>query len=168
LGFPVVLKGEGFAHKTEAGAVAINLRSAEDVQEAATRINAASYLVEEMVTGAVAELIIGITRDRPHGWMLTLGAGGVLTELLRDSVSLLLPVSAEEVEGALHRLRIWPLLEGWRGGQGANIGSIIAAVMALQSYVRATSGLIEAEINPLICRTGDAVAVDALIRRGKQ
>ncbi|QFQ88510.1 CoA-binding protein [Paracoccus kondratievae] len=168
LGFPVVLKGEGFAHKTEAGAVAINLRSAEDVQEAATRINAASYLVEEMVTGAVAELIIGITRDRPHGWMLTLGAGGVLTELLQDSVSLLLPVSAEEVEGALHRLRIWPLLEGWRGGQGANIGSIIAAVMALQSYVRATSGLIEAEINPLICRTGDAVAVDALIRRGKQ
>ncbi len=165
IGFPVALKGEGFAHKTEAGAVALNLPGADAVREAALAMRAPSYLVEEMVTGALAEVLIGITRDPPHGWLLTLGAGGTMTELLRDSASLLLPVTRTDLHEALRGLKIWPLLDGWRGAAKVDIEALIDAVMAMQDYVQATPGLCEIEINPLICRAHDAVAVDALIRR---
>ncbi|WP_346429657.1 acetate--CoA ligase family protein [Paracoccus sp. DMF-8] len=165
IGFPVVLKGEGYAHKTEAGAVALNLTGAALVRDAAATMPAPSRLVEEMVTGAIAEVLIGVTRDPAHGWLLTIGAGGVMAELLRDNVSLLLPVTRDQVGGALRDLRIWALLRGWRGGPAACVDAIIDAVMAVQEHVRATPGLAEIEINPLICRAHDAVAVDALIRK---
>ena len=84
IGFPVVLKGEGFEHKTENGAVALNLHSSDAVKSAAERMKASEYLVERQVTGAVAELLIGIVRDDAHGLVLTIGAGGTLTELLND------------------------------------------------------------------------------------
>lgn len=155
IGCPVALKNEGFAHKTEVGAVALNLTRAAVVRDAAETMPAASWLVEEIVTGGITELLIGVTRDPAHGWLLT--------ELLRDSVSLLLPVTRDQIGEALRALRIWALLHGWRGAPGADIHTIIDAVMAVQDYVRATPGLAEVEINPLICRAHDAVAVDALI-----
>jgi len=164
-GFPVALKGEGFAHKTEAGAVVLSLNDAEAVRAAARRMGATSFLIEEMVTGGLAEILIGVTRDPAHGWLLTIGSGGVLTELLRDSASALLPVSHDDVIALLRGLKIWPLLQGWRGAPPANLDAIADAVMAVQDYVRTTPGLTEIEINPLICREHDAVAVDALIRR---
>lgn len=169
LGFPVVLKGEGFAHKTEAGAVALGLRHAGEVAAAAKAMQAPGYLVEEMVTGAVAELLIGVVRDPAHGFVLTLGAGGTLTEILRDSVSLLLPVTRNDVLDALDGLRIAPVLHGYRGKPGADMGAIARAVMAVQDYVVAQAArLDEVEINPLIATPKGAVAADALIRIGEQ
>lgn len=164
IGFPVVLKAEGLAHKTEAGGVALSLASPEAVAEAAARMGAGSYLVEEMLTGAVAELLIGVTRD-PCGWLLTLGAGGVRAEVWRDTVSLLLPVTEADIRAALTRLRIAPLLAGWRGAPGADTAGIVRAVMAVQDHIAAHPDVLEIEINPLICRAGDAVAADALIRK---
>ena len=78
IGFPVVLKGEGVAHKTEAGAVRLGLRDAEAVKSAAGEMPTESFLVEEMVSGGIAEILIGIVRDPAHGFVLTLGAGGQL------------------------------------------------------------------------------------------
>lgn len=167
IGFPVVLKAEGMAHKTEVGAVVLGLADAMAVQAAAQRMNVASYLVEEMVDGTVAELLIGVTRDAPHGWLLTIGAGGTMAELLRDTVSLLLPVTPAQIRASLTELRLWPVLQGWRGASGADIEAIVAAVMAVQTFVANTSGLVEVEVNPLLCRQHDAVAVDALVRKGK-
>ncbi|MEM7440851.1 MAG: acetate--CoA ligase family protein [Pseudomonadota bacterium] len=164
--YPVVLKGEGFAHKTEAGAVKLSLHTPEEVLTAAQAMGASGYLVEEMVDGAVAELLVGVVRDPAHGFVLTLGAGGVLTELMQDSVSLLVPASAEAVADALKELRIHRLLEGYRGKPTANIAALIKAIMAVQDYTLQTSnGLEEVEINPLICTPDRAVAADALIRR---
>ncbi len=169
LGFPVVLKGEGFAHKTEAGAVALGLRHAGEVVAAAEAMQAPGYLVEEMVTDAVAELLIGVVRDPAHGFVLTLGAGGTLTEILRDSASLLLPVTQSDVLEALGGLRIAPVLRGYRGKPGADMGAIARAVMAVQDYVVAQAArLDEVEINPLIATPNGAVAADALIRIGEQ
>ena len=166
LTFPVALKGEGIAHKTEAGAVALNLASPEEVRSAAERMPAASFLVEEMVTGVVAELLIGVVRDPAHGFILTVGAGGIWTEILRDTQSLLLPVGADDIRVALGRLRIAPLLAGYRGAPAANIDAIVDAVLALQAYVTADAPHIaEAEINPLICTPTNALAADALIRK---
>jgi acyl-CoA synthetase (NDP forming) len=74
IGYPVVLKGEGVAHKTEAGAVALNLASSAAVEAAADLMPTDQFLVEEMVTGVVAELLIGVVKDPAHGFVMTLGA----------------------------------------------------------------------------------------------
>ncbi|MGB7243300.1 MAG: acetate--CoA ligase family protein [Sulfitobacter sp.] len=160
---PLVLKGQGIAHKTESNAVQIGL-AVKAVQTAAEQMPATTFLVEEMVQGAVAELLIGVQRDPAHGFVLTLGAGGVMTELWQDTVSLLLPVSESDVKSALTRLKTYPLLTGFRGKSGADIAAIVGAVMGLQACVIAYADRIdEVEINPLICTANAAFAVDALM-----
>jgi acyl-CoA synthetase (NDP forming) len=161
---PLVLKVTGLAHKSEQGGVRIGLAAAQ-VEEAARAMPQGSYLLEEMVQGAVVELLIGVVRDPAHGFVLTLGAGGVLTELWADTVSLLVPASEGEVEAALRRLRIWPLIAGYRGKPAANLSAVLEAVMAVQAYVIANVCVVsEVEINPLMCTPEGAVAVDALLR----
>ncbi len=165
IGFPVVLKGEGFAHKSEAGAVKLNLASPEAVRAAAEEMGAQGYLVEEMVGGTVAELLVGVVRDPAHGFVLTLGAGGVWTEILGDTQVRLLPVCEPEVRDALAGLRIAPLLAGYRGAPVADETAVVAAVLAVQAFVADHADRIEElEINPLIVTPDRAVAADALIR----
>ncbi len=166
IGFPVVLKGEGAAHKTEAGAVVLGLTTATDVAAAAATMTTRTFLVEEMITGAVAEMLIGVTRDPAHGLVLTIGAGGVLAELLVDTASVLVPSDREAVRAAILGLRVARLLKGYRGGPGADIGVVVDAVMAVQAFVVANAtGLEEVEINPLIVTPSRAVAADALWRQ---
>ena len=167
IGFPLVLKGEGFAHKTEAGAVAVGLQNTQEVAKAAHTMQAPAYLIEEMITGGVAEMLIGVICDPAHGFVLTLAAGGTLTEILGDSVSLILPVTGQDIEDAMDALRIAPLLKGYRGQPGADRKAIVSAVLAVQDYVTAHAAQVrEVEINPLICTPKGAVAVDALITIG--
>lgn len=168
IGFPVVLKGQGIAHKSEAGAVALNLTGRADVISAANAILTDSYLVEEMITNAVAEVLVGVVLDPAHGYVLTIAAGGVLTELLSDSVSLLVPSSAVDIEDALGELRIAKLLNGFRGKPATDIKPIVDAVMAVQSFVMEHVGRIEeVEINPVLCTPTNSIAADALIRLGE-
>jgi succinyl-CoA synthetase beta subunit len=166
IGFPLVLKGEGVAHKTEAGAVVVGITDQASLLAAAQAMPAASFLVEQMIEGAIAELLIGVVLDPAHGYVLTLAAGGTLTELLQDRTNLILPVDEAMIDAALSSLRIAPLLDGYRGGKAADRQSIIRAVLAVQSYVLDTSPC-EVEINPLICGPNGAVAVDALITTGE-
>lgn len=162
---PFAVKGSGLAHKSEAGAVRLGIPGA-DVATVAQQIGKAEILIEEMLTDAVVELLIGVVRDPAHGFVLTLGAGGVLTEMLKDTASLLLPTSAAQIEAALNTLTCAPLLHGYRGKPAADIPAIIDAVLAVQSYVEAhRNTLSEVEINPLFCTPHRAVAVDALIRK---
>ncbi|MFK7938482.1 MAG: acetate--CoA ligase family protein [Roseovarius sp.] len=164
---PVVLKAEGLAHKSDQGGVALNLHSLDAVVQAAQHMPSETFLIEEMITGQVAEILIGVMRDPAHGFVLTLAAGGVLTEILKDSASLLLPASEADIRAALNSLRIAPQLHGYRGCPGADIPSIVNAVLAVQSYVTAHANqLDEVEINPIICTPTRAVAADALIRLG--
>ena len=166
IGVPVVLKGEGIAHKTEAGAVALNLMSGREVSEAAEKMPTDRFLVEEMVTGTVAELLIGVVKDPAHGFVMTLAAGGTLTELMQDSASVLLPATDEMITNALASLRMAKLLDGYRGAPAADRDAILKAVRAIEAYVLANAeGLEEIEINPLLCTPTDAVAADALMRR---
>ncbi|MFV2034732.1 MAG: acetate--CoA ligase family protein, partial [Halocynthiibacter sp.] len=165
IGYPVVLKGDWIAHKTEAGAVALGLGSAASVACATARMPCTRFLVEEMIDDGVAELLVGITRDAAHGSVLTMAAGGTFAELFDDSTTLLLPVREQDVIQSLHLLKIAKILTGYRGRPGADIGAVVAAVMALQSYVLAQGGRVEEiEINPLICTPTRAVAADLLLR----
>ena len=159
---PYALKGLGIAHKTEAGAVRLGLTMLEGQ---AAMPGAAGYLVEEMVMGAVAEMLLGLRRDPVYGLTLTLGIGGVTAELLADTVTLIWPVTEAEVLAGLQRLRLWPLLDGYRGRAKADVGALAAMAVRLGVLMAADAALDEIEINPVMLREAGAVAVDALIRR---
>ena len=161
---PVALKGEGFAHKTEAGAVALNLTSPEAVRDAALTMPCDRFLIEEMIDTGVADLLIGVMHDPAHGFILTIGAGGTFTELLHDTVHMLLPVDEAAIFAALDKLTIARVINGYRGAAAADREAIVNAVLAVQDYVTANAArVLEVEINPLICTPTRAVAVDALI-----
>ena len=159
---PLALKGLGFAHKTEVGAVRLGLMS---LQGQAEMPGAVGYLAEEMVSGAVAEVLLGLRRDPVYGVSLTIGMGGVTAELLADTVTLILPVTEGELHAALQRLRLWPLLDGYRGRAKADIGAVASMAAELGALMLARSELEEIEINPIVVRAQGAVAVDALIRK---
>ncbi len=168
LGGRLALKGLGHAHKTEAGAVRLGLAPGEVARAAAEMAEAGAapggVLVERMVEGAVAELILGVLRDPAHGLALTLGSGGVLAELVADSRTLLLPAGPEEIRAALGELRVARLLAGHRGRPAGDMAAAVAAAAALAAYAAAEPRLLEAEVNPLIVTPGGAAAADALIR----
>ena len=159
---PLVLKGLGFAHKTEAGAVRLGLA---DLAGQAEMAGATGYLAEEMVTGAVAEVLLGLRRDPVYGATLTIGSGGVAAELLADTVTLILPVTEAEILAGLRRLRLWPLLDGYRGRARADVAAVAEIAARLGALMATDPGLEEIEINPILVRERGAVAVDALIRR---
>ncbi|SPH19538.1 hypothetical protein ASD8599_00264 [Ascidiaceihabitans donghaensis] len=161
---PFVVKGVGFAHKSEMDAVRLNVAKA-DLDAVAADIPGDDVLIEAMVTGAVAELLVGVVRDPAHGFVLTVGAGGVMTEILQDTQSLLIPSDAGTIKTALSRLKTFPLLTGFRGKPAADLDAVVAAIMGVQSFVVARHDRIEeVEINPLMCTSRAAIAADALIK----
>jgi acyl-CoA synthetase (NDP forming) len=171
LGYPVVLKAvsDALTHKTEAGAVALDLWSAAEVDGAARRMAALAprFLVERMARNVVCELIVGVHRDDRFGLALTLGAGGVLVELMRDTVTLLLPASRDEIRAALASLRIWPLVTGYRGRPRGDAEAVADAVTAVARCAGSLADrLRELDVNPLlVLPEGQGVlAVDVLMR----
>ena len=150
--------------------MALNLRNADEVEAAANRMATLGneLLVEKMVQGAMAELIIGLTRDPQFGLALVIGAGGMFTELLKDSVTLLLPTSQDEITRALKTLRIWKVIEGFRGKSGDQTATF-AAIESVCAFAEAYKDSIEElDINPLFVLPQGAVAADALIKFRKQ
>jgi len=169
IGYPVVVKALSaqLAHKTEQGAVKLNLRGPEAVRAAVDELAGRhdAFLVEEMRTDGLAELIVGVTRDPQFGLALTLGAGGILVELLADSATLLLPTTRGELEAALRGLRCFALLEGYRGRPRARLDPVLDAIMAVAGFAQAHADrLLELDVNPLIVGPDHATAVDALVR----
>ena len=171
IGFPVVIKASGahLEHKSELGAVVVNIRTPAEAQAATQRLSKLSdtLLVEQMIADGVAEIIVGMTVDAQFGQVLVIGAGGVLTELLRDTVTLLPPFTPTAIEAALARLKVSKLLKGFRGKPAGDIPALINTVLACTRYAEANlNTLIELDINPVIVRPAGhgAVAVDALIR----
>jgi acetyl-CoA synthetase len=171
LGFPVVIKvaGAHLAHKSDVGGVVLNVRSSAEAAAAAERLSALteSFLIEEMITDGVAEILVGAVVDAQFGLTLVIGAGGVLTELLQDSVSLLPPFTEASINAALQRLTVNKMLQGYRGKPRADVPALVDAIVAVGRYaVTNLASLIELDVNPVIVRPAGAgaVAVDALIR----
>lgn len=170
IGFPVVVKavGANLAHKTEIGAVRLNLTNAKDVRQAALDLarHSPDLLVEEMARDAVAELIIGIARDAQFGPHLVIGAGGILVEMIKDASALLLPATKAEIRRAILGLKAAPLLQGFRGRPKADITAAVDAAWKLAKFAQTHwDTLQELDINPLIvCEAGKgAIVADALI-----
>jgi acyl-CoA synthetase (NDP forming) len=170
LGFPVVLKAVAseLAHKSEVGAVAVNLGDAEAVAKATATMVAHfdRFLVEEMAGPAIAEILIGVSRDDTFGLTLLLGAGGTLVELLDDTVSLLLPVRRHEIVAAVRTLKVAKLIDAFRERDSGDFDALIDAVMTVAGYaLQNNATLLELDINPLVVLPEGAVAVDAFIRK---
>lgn len=168
IGFPVVVKALGVAHKTEVGGVKLNRTNAEELEEAVMQMEhlADRFLIEKMVEGAIAELIVGVARDEQFGPYLVVGSGGTLVELLKDSKSLLLPVTRGQVTRALESLKCAPLFHGYRGKPRCDLGAAVDVVLAVAEFVEENASTIaELDINPLMLLAGDqgVVAADALI-----
>src|SRR5215469_3451792 len=174
LGFPLVLKAAGaFEHKSDIGGVILNVRTVADAAAAAERLAQLSgtLLVEEMVTDAVAEVLVGVTVDPQFGVLLVLGAGGVLAELLQDTATLLPPFTSSAVQEALSRLSVGRLLGGYRGRPPGDLPALVRAVLSCARYAEDNvDRLLELDLNPVIVRPAGfgAVAVDALVRLAEE
>jgi acyl-CoA synthetase (NDP forming) len=169
LGFPIVVKALGVAHKTDVGGVRLNLNSSEEVSTVVQELSSLSrsFLIEKMVTGVVAELIVGVARDQHFGPYLLVGGGGILVEVLKDTQSILLPTSKEYILQALGKLKCAPLLNGFRGVAPADLNATADVIMAVADIVvKNPSSILELDINPLmiLAKGKGVVAADALIR----
>lgn len=168
---PCVVKAVSstLVHKSDAGAVKLNLRSAEQVIQACQAIEKSvvaaghsleGYLVTPMVS-ADAELILGLQRDSDLGPMVLLGAGGTLVELLHDVQMMPAPVSHQQALAMIEQLRCLPLLKGWRGSKPADLQSLAHVVVALSDLAVSDTDLLELDINPLMLVDGKFVGADA-------
>ncbi len=176
IGFPLVAKlvSPDVAHKTEHGLIRLGLSSEDAVAEAfnammakaeSMNIHIEGVTLEPMLAGGV-EILAGVTRDAVFGWMLTVGLGGVWTELMKDACHALLPVSAADAEAMLRSLKGFKLLDGYRGAPKADVSAAARAIAALGEAVLAGGErLREVEVNPLLVLPAGkgAVAVDALV-----
>jgi acyl-CoA synthetase (NDP forming) len=175
IGFPVVVKAVGahIAHKTELGAVRLNLKDADAVAAAARALLeiGGAVSVERMVPDAVAELIVGVTRDPALGPVLLVGSGGILVELVGDRALMPMPAAADEIRTALNGLKVSKLLDGYRGKPAGDVEAAVGAILAIQSFVLDNlDRLAELDVNPLMVRPAGlgVVAVDALISMGER
>jgi len=182
LGYPVAVKGvaPGLAHKSDLDAVQLDLGDAEAVARAAGDVRALlpdppgvapRVLVERMVEGSVAEVLVGVTADAQFGLALVLGSGGILVELAQDSRSLLLPTTRNEVAEALDSLKVARLIAGYRGRPEGDRGAVIEAVLAIAAFAEERRGrLIELDVNPLMVspRGQGVVVADVMIRMNEK
>lgn len=171
LTYPLVVKvlPDAAEHKTELGLVKLKVQTPEDVDAHAAEFRkilkdpSLKVLVQEMVTDGV-EVVLSCLGNTDFGPVLSIGSGGVAIELYRDVTYLALPVTPDQVEAALKRLKLWHLLEGFRGAPKADIDALIKAAVSFGNTILRTENLAEAEINPVLVRPEGKglVAVDFL------
>lgn len=176
MGFPVVLKlmSPDIPHKTDKGLVKLGVGSADEVRAIAAdllargRDHAAGgtidgILVQEQIPQGV-EMIVGLTHDPQFGPALTIGAGGIHAEVLKDATTAPLPVTADDVREMISSLRLAPLLDGARGAAPADREALVRLALAAGELGRSCKGaLAELDLNPVVVLPDRAVAVDALV-----
>jgi len=176
IGYPVVLKAvaDTLTHKSDVGAVALNLATPEALGAAYARMTSAlkdhalsGMLVAQQVRGGL-ELVLGLHRDPEVGLVVMAGAGGVLLELTKDVAFCAPPVSRHKARDMLKRTRVARLIEGYRGGEPRDVGTIIDALVGLGQLALDCPDVIESvDINPFAAlpqgNTPGGVALDALI-----
>ena len=164
--------GPQILHKTEIGAVALGLADAEEVGDAARRMDAelagwgltrTAFSVQAMI-GEGVELIVGIATDPVFGPVLAVGAGGTAVELLGDVQLRVCPLDAADPAEMLGGLAIRPLLDGYRGAEPADVAAVEDLIARVGAIAEAHHEICELDLNPVIAGPNGAVAVDARIR----
>ncbi|HET6190213.1 MAG TPA: bifunctional GNAT family N-acetyltransferase/acetate--CoA ligase family protein [Trebonia sp.] len=171
VGYPVVVKADvpGLVHKTDAGAVLLDLRTDDDVRAGYRQLagqfgaRLAGVLVEPMITGGT-EVIIGVQDDQMFGPLVVFGLGGVATEVLADHAARLAPLTETDADTLINSIRSAPLLHGHRGSAAADIPALRDVLMRVSRLADDLPEVTELDLNPVIARQLGAVAVDARIR----
>jgi acetyl coenzyme A synthetase (ADP forming)-like protein len=174
LGGPVALKAivPGLLHKSDAGAVKLDLKGERDVQRAAEDMAAtlqqsghhvAGYQVQPIAAKGV-EMLVGVVQDQHFGPVLACGAGGTATELLKDVAVRITPITRGEASRMVRSLKTFPLLDGYRGAPRADVDALEDVLLRVSALVEAHPEIVEMDLNPLIVHPAGAVVVDARIR----
>lgn len=173
LGYPVALKvcADSIAHKTEHGLIRLGVRDAAELEPACDELLAAApaggqLLVQEMVSGQ-RELLVGMVRDPVWGPVVVLGLGGVMAEGLDDTSVRVAPVTRDDVEAMIGELRGYRLLAQFRGMPAVDLVTLTACLQGLGRAAMENPEIQQIDINPLVLRGGEPVAVDGLVVLGE-
>jgi len=162
IGYPVAVKRLE-AHKTERGGVALGIANREEFEKEVKKISKNRVLVQKMHSG-LAEAIVGYREDAVVGPLVLVGVGGVLTEIYRDTVLRMAPVSEEEAGEMIAQVKGFAAIRGYRNLPRGDVKALARAVSALSRLALVKGKPVrEAEINPLIVSAEGVVAVDALV-----
>lgn len=175
IGFPVVLKivSPDIIHKSDAGGVIVNLKSAVEVRSAYGKIleNAKKYdstakiigvLVQEMAPQST-EVIVGAIKDPQFGQTLMFGLGGIFVELLKDATFKVAPITREDAQEMVTKVKAYPLLKGYRNTPPADIDAIVNVLLNTSKLVMDYPEIKELDLNPIMAYEKGAKTVDARI-----
>jgi len=173
IGGPVALKAIGpeLIHKTEAGAVALNVAAgevAEQVRVMSDRlggqgIEPTGYVVQRMVPDGT-EMFVGMTSDPTFGPVIAVGAGGTAVEIMKDIAVRITPITDLDAHDMLRELTMFPLLDGYRGGERMDVHEIEGVLLRVSALVEDHPGIAELDLNPVMALARGAVVVDARIQ----
>ena len=174
-GFPVVLKivSPDILHKSDIGGVKLNLNSQAEVGRAFDEIIAAArkhrksakiegVSVQPMAKPAT-EVIIGMSKDAQFGPVLMFGLGGILVEVLKDVSFRIVPLIKRDAREMIREIKGYPILEGYRGLEPANIEILEGLLLKVSKFVESHPDIKELDINPIFAYRNDAIAIDARI-----
>jgi acetate---CoA ligase (ADP-forming) len=176
IGFPVAVKvmSPDFPHKTDLGLVHLGATSRTEVEEAAAALldrarsldpvaRLDGILVQEEIHGGV-EMLVGLSQDAQFGPVLTVGAGGIYAEMVKDFAVSPLPVTEDDVRRMIGSLRIAPLLAGGRSTPSGDVEALVALAMKVADLALASQGrVVELDLNPVLVQADRAIALDALV-----
>jgi len=175
IGFPVVLKvvSPDVIHKSDSGGVKLNLTDADSVSRAYDEIIKAvserqpgapveGVSVQNMARPGV-EVIIGMSKDPQFGPVLMFGLGGILVEILKDVSFRIVPLAPRDARQMIHEIKGYPLLEGYRGSEPADVAFLEQLLLKVSSFVEKTPEIKELDLNPIFAYRDGAVAVDARV-----
>ena len=175
IGFPVVLKivSPDIIHKSDAGGVMVNLKSAVEVRNAYGKIleNAKKYNSEAKIVGVLVqemapqstEVIVGAIKDPQFGQTLMFGLGGIFVELLNDVTFRVAPITQEDAQEMVTKVKAYPLLKGYRNTPPADIDAIINVLLNTSKLVMDYPEIKELDLNPIMAYEKGAKTVDARI-----
>jgi acyl-CoA synthetase (NDP forming) len=181
IGLPVVMKvlSADIAHKSDLGLVELGLDTLEAVEAAFARLSASAQrqsptaqvrgvVVQPVVTGAVAEVILGLSQQPPFGPTILFGLGGIFTEVFEDVAFRVPPFTRQSARALVEEIKGAKLLHGTRGRAAGDIEALVDIVMRFQELaLQVGDRIAELDVNPLLvlAEGRGAVAVDALVRR---
>ena len=171
IGFPVVLKlmAEDVIHKSDTGAVKLNLKTKEEVEEAydaLMKIPAQAekkISVQNMADEPITELIIGMTTDPQFGPALMFGIGGILVELLEDVSFRIGPITEYDANEMIKEIKGFPILDGYRGKPKADLDAIVKTLLKISDLVIKHEEINEIDLNPVFIYEQGLICVDARI-----
>ncbi|MEE9377581.1 MAG: acetate--CoA ligase family protein [Candidatus Lokiarchaeia archaeon] len=171
IGFPIVMKlmAEDVVHKSDTGAVKLNLKTKEDVDKAYDDLmiipsqEEKKISVQKMADEPITELIIGMTTDPQFGPALMFGIGGILVELLEDVSFRIAPITEYDANEMIHEIKGFPILDGYRGKPKADIEAIVEVLMKISDLVTKHEEINEMDLNPVFIYDKGLICVDARI-----